>query len=143
MTATVAVGNLVLSVANRPVLPLPARPAARASSLDCGNHEHRFKRIVEPAQTRQQAPRSRHEQVFLDRWLWRLVELARDQRPGIARPPGTGAEHYIGEETGPAQELAHTRGILAAAPRERAILVDQRGIVPARLGMTKKDHSAH
>src|SRR5262245_34618161 len=107
------------------------------------NHKHRFKRIVEPAQTRQQAPRSRHEQSFLDRGFWCLVEFVRDQRPGIARPTGAGAEHCIGDEAGLAQELTHAGRILAAAPRQRAVLVDQRGIVPARFGMTKEDDSAH
>src|SRR5262249_4114019 len=87
--------------------------------------------------------RSRHEQSFLDRRFWCLVEFVRDQRPGIARPTGAGAEHCIGDEASPAQELAHTGRILAAAPRQRAVLVDQRGIVPARFGMTKEDDSAH
>lgn len=63
--------------------------------------------------------------------------------PRLDRTEGGRAEDEIGAQAGVAQDRSHARGGFQAASLQRAVVIVERGVRPARLGVTKEEERFH
>lgn len=63
--------------------------------------------------------------------------------PSLLRAEGGRAENEIGAEADVTQDGSHARGGFQAASLQRAVVIVERGVRPARLGVTEEEERFH